>query len=245
MVLEYIIAATIVVSLVSLVGIVLIFRKDYEGLILPLVSFSAGTLLGAAFLDLLPEALEATGTREALGMALAGLLVFFALEKLILWHHHHSGSHATEKPAGYLNLIGDGLHNFFDGMVIAAAFLTSTPLGIVTTIAVILHEIPQEIGDFSLLLYSGFTVKKALAYNLLSALAAVAGALAFYYASGAVSGLQAFGLSFTAGMFIYIALADLVPELHKEHGAGSAAQQLALITAGAAAIYFIATYLGV
>ena len=245
MVLEQIILATLAVSLISLVGIVLIFRKDYEGLVLPLVSFSAGTLLGAAFLDLLPEALEVSGAREAFAMALAGLLVFFTLEKVILWHHHHSHSHQKEKPVGYLNLVGDGLHNFFDGAVIAAAFISSPALGIVTTIAVILHEIPQEIGDFSLLLYSGFSVKKALAYNLLSALAAVAGAMLFYYASGVVAGLQAFGLSFTAGMFIYIALADLVPELHKEKGIASAIQQLFLITAGAAAIYFIATYLGV
>ena len=243
MVLELILLATVAVSLVSLVGIVLLFRKDYEGLMLPLVGFSAGTLLGAAFLDLLPEALEGTGARETLTMALAGLLVFFALEKIIMGHDHHSKTHVH--PVGYLNLIGDALHNFFDGAVIAAAFMSSTPLGLVTTIAVVLHEIPQEIGDFSLLLYSGFSTKKALAYNLLSALAAVAGAVLFYYAASFVSGLQAFGLAFTAGMFIYIALADLVPELHKERGAASAVQQLFLITAGAAAIYFIAAYLGV
>lgn len=246
MVLLEIVAATVVVSLVSLVGIALFLSKrGHEKLLLPLVSFSAGTFLGAAFFDLLPEAIEASSIGEAMAFALVGLLSFFMLEKIVLWHHHHAHSHKKEKPAGHLSLVGDGVHNFFDGAVIAASFIASAPLGIVTTLAIILHEIPQEIGDFSLLLYSGFSVKKALFLNFLTALAALAGALAFFYASNIVAGLQAAGLAFTAGMFLYIAGADLVPELQKEENPKKSLVQFALIVLGALAIYAIATWFGV
>ncbi len=241
-----IVAAVLVVSAASLVGVPFFLgRKPSERHFFLLVSFAAGTLLGAAFLDLLPEAMAAGGVQPALVAALAGLLVFFILEKVVLWHHHHGHGHAGEKPIGYLSLVGDALHNFFDGTAIAAAFLVSPPLGVATTIAVLLHEIPQELGDFSLLIYSGFSARQAILFNLLSALTALVGALVFYFAAGFLQGFEALGLAFTAGMFIYIATVDLVPELHKERDSTRSLQQFSLIVAGIAAIGLVSRLLGV
>lgn len=241
-----IVAAVLVVSAASLVGVPFFLgRKPSERHFFLLVSFAAGTLLGAAFLDLLPEAMAAGGVQPALVAALAGLLVFFILEKVVLWHHHHGHGHAGEKPIGYLSLAGDALHNFFDGTAIAAAFLVSPPLGVATTIAVLLHEIPQELGDFSLLIYSGFSTRQAILFNLLSAFTALVGALVFYFAAGFLQGFEALGLAFTAGMFIYIATADLVPELHKERDSARSLQQFSLIIAGIAAIGLVSRLLGV
>ncbi|MEK6954299.1 MAG: ZIP family metal transporter [Candidatus Micrarchaeota archaeon] len=244
-----IVAATLLVSLASLAGIALMRANEErtKQLLFYLVSFSAGTLLGAAFLDLLPEALEGAAAKGILLATLAGILIFFILEKIIHWHHHHDPHRKRKgngiKPLGYLNLVGDGLHNFFDGSAIAASFMAGTPVGIATTIAVLLHEIPQEIGDYSLLIYSGFSRAKALAFNLLSALLAVVGALAFYYFSSLVENIGPYALGFTAGMFIYIASTDLVPELHKETDPSKSMMQLVLICTGIAAIWFIATFL--
>ncbi len=248
MVLELIIAATVAVSLVSLVGVLVVSGSRQEQTTLLLVSLAAGTLLGAAFLDLLPHAVEQSG--EAFGivfqLALLGFLVFFVLEKIIHWHHHHAARHeyaAAEKPVGYLNLIGDALHNFFDGIAIAAGFLLSPAVGITTTIAVALHEIPQEIGDFSLLIYSGFSRAKAIYLNLLSALAAIAGALVFYFAAPLVENLEVLGLAFTGGMFIYLAAADIVPELQREKTPAKSAMQFAAMFTGIAVIWLVATFL--
>jgi len=244
MVLFEIIAATVFVSLLSLVGIVLFLfaKKRIEGVLFFLVSFSAGTLLGAAFFDILPEAVEGAAHPEGvLELAFVGLIFAFAVEKIVHWHHHHAGSAKEHHhPLGTLTLVGDGVHNFFDGVAIAAAFMVNVPLGITTTIAIALHEIPQEIGDFGLLLYSGYSPAKALAFNLLSALAAVVGAVAFYFFAASVEGAEAYALALTAGMFIYIASADLMPELHKEKRAYASALQLLLLLAGAAAIWLVA-----
>lgn len=246
MVLELIIAATIAISLASLAGIFLLSKsKEFEEKALfALVSLSAGTLLAGAFLDLLPESLEAVAPNIGLSVALVGVLVFFVLEKIIVWHHHHA-DHAkvVEKPLGYLNLVGDALHNFFDGVAVAAAFIASPGLGFTTTLVVLLHEIPQEIGDYSLLIYSGFTRKKALLFNLGSALFAVVGALLFYFAAPFVENLTSFGLAFTAGMFIYIAAADIVPELQREKGAGKSALQFFFIALGIVLIWAVTTFL--
>ena len=244
MVLFEIIAATVFVSLLSLVGIVLFLfaKKRMEGILFFLISFSAGTLLGAAFFDILPEAVEGAAHPEGvLELAFAGLIFAFVVEKIIHWHHHHAGSEKEHHhPLGMLTLVGDGVHNFFDGVAIAAAFLVNVPLGITTTLAIALHEIPQEIGDFGLLLYSGYSPAKALAFNLLSALAAVVGGVAFYLFSSSVAHAESYALALTAGMFIYIASADLMPELHKEKGTRASALQLFLLLAGAAAIWLIA-----
>jgi len=244
MVLFEIIAATVFVSLLSLVGIALFVfgKKKIDDILFFIISFSAGTLLGAAFFDLLPEAIDgAGGAIFALELAFIGLIFAFVVEKIIHWHHHHAGSaNEHHRPLGALTLVGDAVHNFFDGVAIAAAFMVSPPLGITTTIAIALHEIPQEIGDFGLLLYSGYSPARALAFNLLSALAAVAGGVGFYFFSSYVEHLEAYALAMTAGMFIYIAAADLLPELHKEKKARASALQLVLMLLGAIAIWLIA-----
>lgn len=238
MILVDILIAILIVSFASLAGIVFFVReKPSDKLLFAFVSLATGTLLGAAFFELLPEAIAtAPSSVAALGIALAGLLAFFALEKVFLWHHHHESEH-HEQPVGYLNLLSDGVHNFFDGAVIAAAFLTSPALGMATTLAVLLHEIPQEIGDLGLLLYSGFSLKKAVLFNFLTALTAIVGGLVFYFAASALSGLKPAGLAFTAGMFIYIAGADLVPTLHKETNPRQSLIQLGLVVAGALVIF--------
>ena len=246
MVLELIIAATIAISLASLGGIALlrVNKPTEEKILFALVSLSTGTLLAGAFLDLLPESLERTTPSTALATALVGILVFFVLEKLIVWHHHHA-DHAkvSEKPLGYLSLVGDALHNFFDGVAISAAFIASPALGLTTTLAVLLHEIPQEIGDYSLLIYSGFTRKKALLFNLGSALFAVIGALLFYFAAPFVQNLSSLALAFTAGMFIYIATADVVPELQREKTPSKSALQFLFILIGVALIWLVTRFL--
>ncbi len=243
MVLEWIVGATVLVSLASLSGILVLSRgKLTERLLFFFVSFAAGTLLGTAFLHLIPEAVEEASLESGMMFALAGILVFFVIEKVIHWHHHHS-SHKDKKeigrikPLGYLNLVGDGLHNFFDGVAIAAAFLVSIPTGITTTVAVLMHEIPQEIGDYSLLIYSGFGRMNALIFNLISALIAVVGALVFFYFNSYVENLIGIALAFTAGMFIYIASVDLVPEIHKETDPSRSLLQLISIVLGVMLIY--------
>jgi len=245
MVLELIIGATVLVSLISLVGVALfpLGKEKVNRILFFLISFSTGTLLGAAFFDLLPEAVE-TGAGMVFVAAFAGLLVSFAMEKIIHWHHHHAGSEKEHThPLGTLTLWGDGIHNFFDGVAIAAAFMMNVPLGITTTVAIALHEIPQEIGDFGLLLYSGYSRTKALLFNFLSALTAIAGGVLFYFFSGMVSNMEGYALAFTAGMFIYISCADIIPEMHKEKGAKKSMLQLILVLLGAALIFVIATAL--
>ncbi|MBN3033853.1 MAG: ZIP family metal transporter [Candidatus Saganbacteria bacterium] len=213
----WIIASTVVISLFSLAGVAALGLKEktLKELLLLLVGFSAGALAGGAFLHLLPEALEELPAGRAFVYALLGFSLFFLMERLFYWRHCHKGKcdvHAFT----YLNLFGDGLHNFIDGLVIAASFLGGLPLGIATSVAVASHEIPQELGDFGVLVYGGFPVGRALFFNLLSALTAVAGGVAGFYLSSAVAGLAVALLPFTAGGFIYIAASDLIPELHKE-----------------------------
>ena len=218
-----------------------------------LVSFATGALLGAAFLGLLPHALEDPHIQGAHGIAatvLAGLLMFFLLEKLVIWrhcHHEYCEAHALppEAPgnpaAGTLILIGDGIHNLVDGVLIAAAFLTDIRLGVVTSLAVIAHEIPQELGDFAILLHSGFSRRRALFFNLLSSLTTVVGALAAYYALSDAARAVPYVLALAASGFIYIAVADLIPGLHKRVEPGVTLQQLVLIVAGIALIYAVHT----
>ena len=185
---------------------------------------AAGALLGDVFIHLLPEAVEGYGFTIQLSLyTLAGIIVFFVLEKYIHWRHcHKTGTcdvHDAKDPHGVakMNLFGDGLHNFIDGMIVAGSYIASIPLGIATTLAVIFHEIPQEIGDFGVLLHGGFTRKKALFFNLMSALLAVAGALVVLLIQNISESFSLFLIPFTAGGFIYIASADLIPELHKEN----------------------------
>lgn len=217
MTLIWIIASTLAISLLSLVGVLTLAIKKslLQRILLLLVGFSAGALTGGAFLHLLPESLEQLKPGETLLYALIGFTFFFLMERLFYWRHCHEGKcdvHAFT----YLNLFGDGLHNFIDGLVIAASFIVSIPLGIATSIAVASHEIPQEISDFGVLIYGGFSRSKALFFNLLSALTAVLGGVIGFYLSSFVAGFAPALLPITAGGFIYIAASDLIPELHKE-----------------------------
>ena len=181
-----------------------------------LVSFAAGVMLAAALLDLLPHAIEEADAHEMLMLTLLGIVASFLFERFILWHHHHEDKHHI-KPSAFLVLIGDAVHNFVDGVVIAAAFLVSPALGVSTTIAIAAHELPQELADFSVLLYAGFSRQKALLFNFLSATTAIMGTLLGYFFLGEHEQFLPPTLAFTAGMFIYIACADLIPELHREH----------------------------
>ena len=217
----YTLISVFIVSLISFMGILtLTFKIDkINKILLYLVSFSAGALLGDAFIHLLPEITGKTSQNLNTSLfILIGIIIFFILEKFIHWQHCHGN--LTEKnhihPFAYTNLVGDGLHNFIDGLIIAASYIISIPAGIATTIAVILHEIPQEIGDFSILLHGGFSKTKALFLNFLTALAAVAGAIAVILIGKTLENLELFLIPLTIGGFIYIANSDLIPELHKE-----------------------------
>jgi len=230
-----ILAATLFVSVLSLVGIIFVISKSVEKYLGLMVSFAAGALLAVAFLDILPEALKLSP--NALEIALVGIIAFFVLEKILFWHHHHSKIH--RHPMTTLNLIGDGIHNFLDGTIIAAAFLQNFELGLTTTLAVAAHEIPQEFGDYSVLVFGGMTRKKALFYNFLSALTAVLGALVMFYFSAAVPGLSAFMLPFAAGGLIYIACTDLIPELKKETALNKSVIEFVSFLAGIGLIWFL------
>jgi zinc and cadmium transporter len=209
------------------------------------VSFAIGALLGAAFLALLPHALEAPSVEDAhgiMGTVLLGLLAFFLLEKMVLWRHCHHGvcepgqEHHHAVP-GVLILVGDAIHNFVDGVLIAAAFLTDVHLGIVTAIAVAAHEIPQEVGDFAILLHSGFSRARAFAYNILASLTTVVGGLLAWFALSGVQDVVPYVLAIAASSFIYIAVADLIPGLHRRVNVGATVQQTLLIAAGVITIY--------
>lgn len=242
----YTIASVLIVSLVSLIGVAttFLYSKQMQKTLLILVSLSAGTLFGGAFLHLLPEAVELNGfTPLVSALLLAGILVFFLLEKFIHWHHCHTAlapgtkekhahSHAhlhleldvhkvernDKQHLAIINLVGDGIHNFLDGLIIAVSYLLSVPIGIATTVAVILHEVPQEIADFGVLLYSGLSKRKALWFNFLSAIVAIAGAITGLIFGSRSELFISIMVPFAAGGFIYIAGSNLIPELHKECG---------------------------
>ncbi|MCK9572303.1 MAG: ZIP family metal transporter [Candidatus Omnitrophica bacterium] len=217
MVLIWIIISTLVVSLISLVGVLTLAISDklLHKLIFCFIGFSAGALIGGAFLHLLPEALQENNNPNIFYYLILGIVLFFIMERFLHWRHCHE-EHCQIHPFTYLSLIGDGMHNFLDGLVIAASFVVSFKLGVVTTVAIILHEIPQELGDFAVLVYGGFSRKKALFCNFISALTALLGALIGYFLSGISGNFPVFILPFTAGGFIYIAASDLIPEIHKE-----------------------------
>ncbi|MFH1299363.1 MAG: ZIP family metal transporter [Patescibacteria group bacterium] len=227
----YTIGSVLLVSALSLIGILaLLFKKNHlQAILLLLVAFSAGALLGGAFLHLIPE------SHMSPLYILAGILLFFILEKIVHWRHCHKVS-CDDHPhhLATMNLVGDAIHNLIDGMVIAGSYMVSVPLGITTTIAVILHEIPQEIGDFGILLYSGMKPKKAIFFNFLSALCAIAGAVLALSIGSHIEHFTEVIIPITAGGFIYIASADLIPELHKEVRVKKALMQFVAIVLGIA-----------
>ncbi|HLC71032.1 MAG TPA: ZIP family metal transporter [Candidatus Nanoarchaeia archaeon] len=226
----YTFLSVIIVSLISFIGAITLSFKFHkiQNYLLILVSLSAGSLFGDAFIHLLPEAVEQAGFTLSVSLSvLAGMLLFFILEKFIHLHHqdisdskkissvqkstHHHGYHL-----GVMNVLGDGIHNFIDGLIIAGSFMVGVPIGIATTIAVIFHEIPQEIGDFGVLLYSGMPVRKALFFNFLSAITAIAGGAVGLILGSSSEAFTTMVIPFAAGGFLYIAGTNLIPELHKE-----------------------------
>ena len=215
MVLIQILVATFIVSLIAFVGILtFLLREEWlKKALLILVALSSGALLGGAFLHLLPEAISNLGAGLNVFLyLLLGFCLFFVLEQFLHWHHQHDEAHSV-KPFTYLILVGDGVHNFIDGLVIAASFIVSYQVGIVTTLAVASHEIPQELGDFGALVYGGFSKKRALVFNYISAITAIVGGVTGYFASSIMPAAIVYLLPFAAGNFIYIAAADLIPEI--------------------------------
>jgi zinc and cadmium transporter len=248
--LAWIIIFTLVGGVLSVVcaALLLLVPEDHHPRILPHgVSFALGALLSVAFLDLLPDALTTAGSEHIeslLATVLIGILGFFLLEKLLIWRHCHADhceTHSEDyfhQPAGTLIVVGDAIHNFVDGILIAAAFLTDINLGIITSLAVAAHEIPQEVGDFAILLQSGYGRGKALAYNLLSSLATMVGGILAFFSLEHIHGWLPYILALAASSFIYIAVADLIPSLHQKTTARAAVQQIMLVTAGVLVIYW-------
>lgn len=230
----YTLTSTLIVSLISLVGALTLFakKKIIKRISIFLVSFAAGALFGDAFIHLLPEAFEKLETNLPVSLlTILGLLTFFALEKFLYWRHCHIPASQTHvHPLGTINLIGDAVHNFIDGLLIGASYLVSFPLGVTTTLAIVLHEIPQEMGDFGVLIYSGVSIKKALVLNFLSAMIATFGAVISLLIGPNVQDYAASLLPITAGGFIYIAGSDLIPELkHESRATSSLGQFLAIV----------------
>lgn len=238
-ILAYILLFTFLGSIVSLVGgILLLVNKKFALKISHfLTSFAAGTLLGTAFFDLLPEAAESSGVgRDIFLWTLIGILIFFLIERFI-HHHDHGKSHDDKKSLVPLIIIGDSLHNFIDGVAMAATFLVSVPLGIVTSLAVAAHEIPQEIGDFGLMLQRGLERRKVLIINFLSGVVALVGAVLTYLAKDSIQGLLPAILALTAGFFIYISAANLIPEIHLQENQKIAFWETVMLIAGVLVIF--------
>ena len=248
----YSIISVLLVSLISLTGLFFLSVSDkiLKRIIFVLVSFSVGALFGDAFVHLLPEAFKSGMNSSSISaFILLGIIIFFVLEKFIHWKHSHGETeevceihknHKEEKeikPAGYIILLSDTAHNFLDGIIIAASYMVSVEVGITTTIAVVLHEIPQEIGRFGLLIHYGFSRSKALLFNFFSALSAVIGAVISLSLSGRISGLTPFIISIAAGGFIYIAGSDLVPEIHKTSDPKKSSIQFISILGGIALMF--------
>lgn len=249
--LEYILLFTFIGSLGALIGGLALLSKEKFALKIShfLASFAAGVLLGSAFFDLLPEAIH---EGEALGIdapfwTLFGIILFFLIERFIHWFHHHEEHHEHKKESKStlpLIIIGDTVHNFVDGIVIAATFMVNIQLGIITTLAVFAHEVPQEIGDFGLMLHKGLAKKKIVLVNILSAAAAFAGALITYTFGEILESYIPIFLAITAGFFIYIAVSDLIPEIHYEKRKRHALIESVLLLIGVAVVYFAISFIG-
>lgn len=232
----YAFAGVIAVSLISIVGVFSLSLKEdiLKKYINFFISLAIGALLGDAFIHIIPEAFESNlGPSLAGILVISGVLLFFVIEKFIHWHHHGEDKENHHiHPVGRLVLFTDGFHNFIDGAIIGASFLISIPVGIATTVAVILHEIPQEIGDFAVLIHAGYTKKRALWLNFISALTSIVGLVAFFVFGNIIPDVAMWIIPIAAGGFIYIAIADLIPELHKTKKIKHSIIQLAIIIIG-------------
>lgn len=239
---SYALISVTIVSLLSLLGLVVFpfSEEKIKDFLIWAVAFAAGTLLGDAFLHLIPEAYD-SGTKIGASLSiLGGIAIFFILEKFIHWHHCHD-IECEDRPHAfsYVIIIGDAVHNFIDGMIIAGSYLVNIPLGIATTLAVVFHEIPHEVGDFAAMLYGGFDKKKALKYNFIAGLVAILGAVSVLLLSGMISGMETFLVPFAAGGFIYIAIADIIPELHKTYKPVQSTLQFVFMGAGVWIMYML------
>lgn len=242
----YAFISIIIVSLVSLIGVFSLSLKEeiLKKYIHFFISLAIGALLGDAFLHIIPESFEGSlNTNIVSLLIIVGIISFFVIEKFIHWHHHGEDSKDEQiHPVGKLVLFTDGFHNFIDGTIIGASFFVSIPVGIATTLAVILHEIPQEIGDFAVLIHSGYTKRRALFLNFISALTAVLGLTVFFIFGNVVPDIAMFVVPIAAGGFIYIAIADLIPELHKTKEIKHSLIQILIIIIGIMSM-FVLTFL--
>lgn len=230
----YSFGSVILVSLISLIGALTIsIREDLlKKYVFVLVALAVGALLGDVFLHLLPEAYEEFENKNLVSIfIIVGILIFFILEKFLHWHHHETDC-KNPHPVGKMILFSDGIHNFIDGLIIGASYLVSIEIGIATTLAIIIHEIPQEIGDFGVLIHSGYTKAKALLYNFISALFSIVGVLFVFTISKYIENITMFLIPIASGGFVYIALSDLVPELQKSNKTGQSILQLVSIAVG-------------
>ncbi|MBU1877195.1 ZIP family metal transporter, partial [Patescibacteria group bacterium] len=237
---SHILISSFLISLAALVGIFsLSKRKEFlQKIVFSLVSLSAGTLMGGAFLHLIPEALERLRPESVFGIVLISFSSFYLIEKIFHWRHCHEPK-CQIHTFGYMNLVGDSIHNFIDGLIIAAAFLTNIPLGISTTVAIAMHEIPQEMGDFGVLIYSGFEKNRALFLNFLVALTTILGGIVGYFLAVRVGPLRIYLLAFAAGGFLYVSASDLIPEIRKETELKKSLISFVFFLIGLAIIYFI------
>lgn len=234
------IGSVVAVSLASLAGIAALFlgERRLQNVLFILVSLAVGAMFGDAFIHLVPQAFRQSQSPVSTSLQiLVGILLFFLLEKFLLWRHEHQPGHVH--PVGYMNLIADGVHNFLDGILIGVSYLTSLEVGIATTLAVLLHEIPQEIGDFGVLLHAGFSARSAIWLNLLSAVLAIVGAAMALAVGAHVHQLPSVILPMSAGTFIYIAGSDLVPELHREREPVRSLVQLITIGLGIGLMFLL------
>jgi zinc and cadmium transporter len=251
-VLAWIVTASLLGGVLSLAGAAALAISARASWVPMLISYAIGALLGAVFLNILPEALElASSPGQLTATVLFGILLFFVLEKLVLWRHCHLESCEAHDPAGahgaahdhgrsgMMIMVGDTFHNFVDGVIIAAAFLANTQLGIVTALAIIAHEIPQEVGDFLIMLHSGYTRRQALVFNLLSSTATLAGGVLAYYALQDMQNMVPPLLGLAAASMIYVAVADLIPGLHRRTELLATLQQVSLITVGIGSVWLL------
>ncbi len=252
-VLLWIVAASFLGGALSVVCAALFALNARAHWVNGLVSYAIGALLGAVFLDILPEAMKLSGNFAAVsGTILVGILLFFTLEKLLIWRHchhdhceaHEASHHHAHGRSGTMIIVGDTFHNFVDGVIIAAAFMTDIHLGIVTALAIIAHEIPQEVGDFMILLHSGYSKTQALLLNMVSSLATLLGGILAYFALQSVQDAVPTLLALAAASMIYVAVADLIPGLHKRTQLRDTLEQVVLIALGVSSIFFVNLMVG-
>ncbi len=237
----YIILGTTIVSLGSLVGVVTLGmnQKFLDRILLGMIGLSSGALLGVAFIHMIPEGIKLMDPEKFCLIILITIIVYLIVEKLLHWHHCHTCGNDHKHTLGYMNLVGDSVHNFIDGLVIASAFIVSPALGLSTIVAIAMHEIPQEIGDFGVLLYSGFTKRRAIFFNLMVSATAILGGIVGWAVSSRTDQLNLYLIPIAVGGFIYIALSDIVPELRKEDSIKNFFGGLILLVGGIIMMFFL------